>query len=451
MPLFELARINDCENKASGLDSNSADTANAVTVDCDTDRTTSTIPSTGELDLSYTLIAVELKSEILAISQRSATIRVLPEESVLLSRRSLLTTGAAAVLVSACSRKLAPRYQGWLLVASGTGRVMVVADLARFVRTTTVALPISPDRLYQTRDRIYAISRSQAEMVEIDPGLMQVSARIPLPGKPVSAFFESGGKTAIVIIRDPGEVALVDTARRRVIARIALPGIPTGGDLHDDSIAVGLENRASIARISLKQLKLTGESPLGGQAGPILFRRDGRSILAGIQASREIVTLDATNGELLARLPLPLSPARLCFNNDGGQMFVTGEGVDSVAIVNAYQNEVDQTVLAGHKPGAMAVSPQKNLLLLANPVRGDLTILDIDTRRLAASVHTGASPEDVLMTPDGEYSLVVDRASGNTAVIRISTALDHKNRAKPLFTVFPTAVDAVSAIIVPFS
>jgi hypothetical protein len=35
-------------------------------------------------------------------------------------------------------------------------------------------------------------------------------------------------------------------------------------------------------------------------------------------------------------------------------------------------------------------------------------------------------------------------------VVRISTVIDRKVKTKPLFTVFPTAADARSAIIVPF-
>ena len=94
-------------------------------------------------------------------------------------------------------------------------------------------------------------------------------------------------------------------------------------------------------------------------------------------------------------------------------MFVTGIGVDAVTIVNPYQNEVDQTVLAGRMPGAMAVSPKQNLLLVANQGGGDLTIMDIDTRHVEASVHIGENPGAVFVTPDGEYAMVVDRISGS--------------------------------------
>jgi len=69
---------------------------------------------------------------------------------------------------------------------------------------------------------------------------------------------------------------------------------------------------------------------------------------------------------------------------------------------------------------------------VTNPGSGDLTIFDIDTRHLSASVHVGEDPGEVLLTPDGEYALVVDRRSGGVSVVRIATVLDHKVRASPV-------------------
>jgi len=50
---------------------------------------------------------------------------------------------------------------------------------------------------------------------------------------------------------------------------------------------------------------------------------------------------------------------------DGGELFVTGAGMDGVVIVNPYRTEITETVLAGHAPGAMAVSD--SLLFVASP------------------------------------------------------------------------------------
>lgn len=369
-----------------------------------------------------------------------------------ISRRALLAGFAA----SACSHKRASRYHGWLLVASREGKSVAVADLAFFRRAGNIPLTHAPDQLFHSGGRIFAVCHDGQSLIEIDPRQLRAVGRIGLPGKPVTARLTPDGNSAIILTSEPNLLLAVDLTSRRVRTRLPLPGAASDLDINEGQAAAAIPSRNSIARVVLPELKLSGMTDAGVPCGTLRFRRDGKTILAGAQSSREIVSIDCATGKVLARLPLPITPARFCFNDNGGQMFVTGDGADEVAIVRPFQNDVDQTVLAGRTPYAMAVSDSRNLLFVTNIESGDLTVLDIETRSLAVSVHVGENPSEVLLTPDGEYALVIDRRTGNVSVVRISTVLDHdpgalgRVRAKPLFTVFPTTADARSAIIVPF-
>ncbi len=361
----------------------------------------------------------------------------------------------------ACARKRAPRYQGWLLVASGAQRAISVSSLAQFAPATTIPVQHTPDQLLLAGDRIYASSREGAELMEIDPAGFRVTGRIALPGRPVAVQILPGASLALVLTDSPAAILSVDLPQRRVAARLNLPATPFAMSLPEAGGGAGiaaltLPARSSLLRVFTSDLKIAGETPAGGATGAVRFRKDGKTILAGVAASREIVTFDAVSGRVLTRLPLPIAPRRFCFNQDGGQMFVTGSGEDALVIVDPYQNEVDQTILAGRTPGPMAVSAKGNLLFVANPGSGDLTILDIESRHLAATVHVGGNPGQILLTPDNEYALIVDPEPGTVSVVRLTTVLDRGQVAmiarapKPLFTVFQTAADARSAIIVPF-
>jgi YVTN family beta-propeller protein len=359
-------------------------------------------------------------------------------------------------VATACGRKRAARYQGWLFVASGAQRGIAVTNLAQFRYVSTIPLPHTPNDLFSAKQRIFVTSREGAELLEIDPAMFRISGRIALPGKPVAARVLQGGSLAIVLTDEPPAVVLVDLEKRRVSARLTLASPAGDADVSQGVAVLTFPRKSSLTRISVPNLKIVGETEAGAAGGPVRFRKDGKTILAGVPATREIVTLDARTGGLLTRLPLPISPRRFCFNGDGGQMFATGDGEDSLAIVYPYRNEVDQTILAGRTPGAMAVSESRNLLFVANPGSGDVTILDIENRHLAASIHVGGHPGAILLTPDGEYALAADPVSGTVSVARILTVLDHAQLAliaqppKPIFTVFQTGGDARSAIIVPF-
>jgi len=63
-----------------------------------------------------------------------------------------------------------------------------------------------------------------------------------------------------------------------------------------------------------------------------------------------------------------------------------------------YSTEIDQTVLAGHAPGAMAVTETSNsYLLVANPDSNSITALDMYTRRLVAVVQVGQAPGEIVL------------------------------------------------------
>ena len=144
----------------------------------------------------------------------------------------------------------------------------------------------------------------------------------------------------------------------------------------------------------------------------------------------------------------------MCFNADGGQLFVTGEGMDAVVVVYpSHIPQVGETVLGGHHPGAMAASTLPGYLFVANPSSGDVSILDIETRRVIAVTPVGTQPAYIAITPDDQYALVLNQASGDMAVIRIpnvTRAVSEQRRWKkgPLFMLIPVGSKPVSAAIV---
>ena len=157
---------------------------------------------------------------------------------------------------------------------------------------------------------------------------------------------------------------------------------------------------------------------------------------------------------MTAHLPLPLEPACFCFNADGGQLFVSGPGMDAVVIVYPYQTEIAETVLAGKAPGAMTCSTLPPYLFVANPSTASVTVLDVDTRKLVCVIGVGQEPGQILLTPDGQYAMVLNRRSGDLAVVRVpALRLDSEGKprrytAPPLFNLIAVGAGPVSAAVV---
>jgi DNA-binding beta-propeller fold protein YncE len=331
-----------------------------------------------------------------------------------------------------------------------------VADLAEFRRVTTIALSQNPAQILRAGERVFATCPEAHEVCEIDPGRLTVSGRIGVAGRIVSAAVTPDGSRMVLATDQPAAIRVVDVAARRVVRSVALPDTPVGLDVSNEMAAVVTAGQ-SVVRVSLADGKTAGATSLGWRGGLIRFRPDGKALLAGAAERSEIASIDAASGALLARMPLTFAPKHFCFTPDnGGQMFVTGASDDSLVIVSPYQSEVDQTLVAGRQPSGLAITAvdDRELLCVTDAGSGDLTIFDIDSRALAASVHIGGKPGEVLITPSGGWVLVIDGDSGDVSVVRLSAALNRNiaalgQGAKPLFTVFPTAVRPESAAIIP--
>jgi DNA-binding beta-propeller fold protein YncE len=66
---------------------------------------------------------------------------------------------------------------------------------------------------------------------------------------------------------------------------------------------------------------------------------------------------------------------------------------------------------------------------------------------MVAVVSVGQEPNFVTMTPDDQYALILNRRSGNMAVIRLASVIRNRTRGAPLFTTIPVGSAPVSAAV----
>jgi DNA-binding beta-propeller fold protein YncE len=130
--------------------------------------------------------------------------------------------------------------------------------------------------------------------------------------------------------------------------------------------------------------------------------------------------------------------------------------MDAVVVLFPATTEVYQTLLAGHTPGAMAVTARyvtPSYLLVTNPNTDGITVLDVDNYSLVAVVEVGRGPCHIEITQDGQYALVLNAVSGDMAVVRMLSLSTTPNGGRrwfgsaPIFTLIPVGERPVSAAI----
>lgn len=348
-------------------------------------------------------------------------------------------------------------------MASAAEKAIDIADLAQFKHSGSIPLTGVPNQVLSARGKLYVICSAERTVVRIDPMNRKITGRIAANGVIAGATLTSDGAFLALALSQPAAVVLIDTANDTIVHRVNLPH-PAKTIAASASQVAALLDSGDLARVSVPQGALLGVNSSGsGSSTALGYRKDGQTLFVASPETRQIVSFDTATGAMLARLPVPIRPARFCQSGDGGQVFVTGADLDArLVIFSPYQNQVDETFYAGHSLFGMAVAPVQNLLFLSNPDAGDVSIIDIGTRKPAAFVRMGGTPREILIaaSPDGktpeEYAFVVDGETGDVSVIHIPVVLHKSGDAfvseapKPVFAVIRSGARPQSAVIVPY-
>jgi DNA-binding beta-propeller fold protein YncE len=367
-----------------------------------------------------------------------------------ISRRTLLLSSAVAL--AACRKPKATRFPGYCFVANQDGRSVGVVDLSSFQVRKQIHLDAAPTVVlpHPGRPVVFVLAPQAGTVYEIDAVSLEVSRTVRAGNQAVDMRISPRNDALWVLYRDPAALVEVPLDSLRPARRVRLSAPPDGFDLSSENqAAIASRQDRRIAIASLTGAAIERTIVAGAEPSIVRFQLDGKQLIAGSRPERSVTIFDVPTGKTVVRLPLPLEPRHFCFTPDGGQLFISGDGMDAVVIVYPYQTEVEETILAGHAPGVMVITDTSpSYLLVANPETGRITVFDVDTRKLVALVQVGQQPGCILITPDKQYALVLNEKSGDLAVIRIFSLAARRYKSAPLFTLIPVGEKPVSAAVV---
>jgi YVTN family beta-propeller protein len=372
-----------------------------------------------------------------------------------LSRRTLLLSPLG---LAACGPQKAAGFRGYCLVADAGGRAVTVVDLTTFRVRRRVPLDAAPSAIvpHPTKPKAFVLAPETGTVYELDFASFSVTRRARA-GAAATYVGMGPKKDALwVLYRDPAALVELPLDTLRPARHIRFAAAPDACDVAEGNrAAVAFHDGRNIALVSLDRAAVERTIATESDQAFVLFRSDGKTLMVGNAGQRSLTIFDVASGRTIVRLPLAIEPRHYCVSPDGGQVFLSGDGLDAVAILFPYDTEIWQTVLAGHAPGAMATSATKPpYLLVANPGDNGVTVLNGDTLTLAALVQVGREPSQILITPDQKWALVVNSMSGDLAVIRLLSLNSAQServlhyRTAPIFTLIPVGEKPVSAAVV---
>jgi len=368
--------------------------------------------------------------------------------------RRQFVAAALPALSAACRSHTGPSSLDYALVANEGSQSIAVVQLAgkhAFTVVRQIAFDEAPSAMlsHANRPLIYALTPGTGTIHEIDIKTWTIVRKVKASATALSMRMSEDRAANWVLSRDERQLIHVPLDSLRPDTRIPLPSDHTDFDLASWTnlcgVAFGQEGLIGIVDLGTK--KLERPVKVADSIGSVRFRSDGKVLLVANTADRAITLVQAPGSRIISHLMMAIRPDQMCFGAGGGQLFVTGDGSDVVVVVYPYEAPyyVAVTALVGRAPGAMAIS--KNYLFLANPLSADVSIFDITSNKVIAVAGVGAEPNYITFTPDQLYALVLNRQSGDMAVIRIGAIRADRSKKAALFTMIPVGLRPVSALV----
>jgi YVTN family beta-propeller protein len=346
-----------------------------------------------------------------------------------------------------------PNYREYAYVTNGGSNTVTILDVVNVrvdrelpVGQHPVAVAASP-----TRNEIYVVNASAAgangSISVIDAEHNTVVATIPVHRQPLSIDLDPDGQRAYVANSGSNSVSVIDLKARSEIAQLSIAAQPGSARVSADSktlvVASPAANSVTLMDPASGHVRAVFQG-CPGAASPVILPDSSKAFVA-CSAGHQIMVIALENAkirpnqsgqgadQLEALMDVGRGPVDLALKPDGGEIFASNSLSDSVSEIYNSTDEVGDTYMIGADPVFSLVS-RDNLLYVANQHSQEVTVYSIDDgKRLPQSLHVGDGPAAMAFSSAGHLLFVVDRGSGDVAVIRTAT--------QSLFTLLPAGRD----------
>ncbi len=383
-----------------------------------------------------------------------------------------------ALVLSGCQRNPFPTYPAnyheFAYVSDGAAGTVTVLDLVYLRQDRVVSVGKEPTGMAvnPVRAEVYAVNAGSDSVSVIDATTNKVAVTIGVHRRPYAIDVAPDGRRAYVANSGSNTVSVLDLDKRREIATAATGEGPGLAKVSPDNRTLVVSNRVA-GSVSVYTITDSGKKPLAfraafpGCAGAtdIAILPDSTKAFVACSDGHQVmvvwlaVAADSWNGKqdaslqrdhLLCMLDVGKTPTHLAMKSDGGEIFSTNFGSDSISTINTWTNEVEGTTVIGSKPSRAVVSADDKLappgsLWVTNFGADSAAMYAIDDGHVEESVRTGSRPDALAFSTDQHILLVADSGGTDIAVIR-TQAKD----APTLFTMLPAGGHANDLVVKSF-
>lgn len=367
-------------------------------------------------------------------------------------------------------------YREFAYITNGNSNTVSVLDIVNLRSDRTLRVGEDPTGIAVNpkRNEVYVANTKSGTVSVIDASTNTVAATIGVHKQPYSISVDAAGGRAYVANSGSNSISVLDLDRRREITAAGAGEQPGLARISPDMRSLVVSNLGSgsvsifsaAAYISPNPNSDTPEAPQSGphetSGPPLKFRTafpgcpgatdiailpDSSKALVACSGGHQVMVIalaaapgswparqdpSATSDHLLTMLDVGRTPVHIALKPDGGEVFVSNFGSDSISEIDTFNNQVLGTYTIGTKPTHGVITKDNSTLWVADFGSDLISIYSIDDGELVGTVHTGSAPDALAFSSDEHLLLAADARSGDVAVIRTQG-----KQGAALFTILP--------------
>ena len=391
-----------------------------------------------------------------------------------LLRRVALGLFPCLLAFSGCHRDRFPsfpaNYREFAYVSNGTAGTVTVLDLVSLRQARTLQVGRQPTGLanYTYSNEIYSVNTGSDSVSVIDAETNRVITTIGVHRAPYFISVSPDGSRAYVANSGSNTVSVLDLRKRREIATIATGEGPGLARVSPDNRTVVVSNRVA-GSISVYSVEDSDKHPLQFReafadcpgATDVAILPDSTKAFVACSGSHQVMAVwlgvpasswrgrqDASlqTDHMLTLLDVGKTPTHLALKPDGGEVFSTNFGGNSISEMSTWTNDVTGTYAVVMQPSRAVVSRDDSSLWIAAFGSDSASLYSIDDGRIVASVRTGSRPDALAFSADEHLLLVADSGSADVAVIRTTSP-----SGPALFTLLPAGPQPNDIVVKSFT
>lgn len=306
----------------------------------------------------------------------------------------------------------------------------------------TLAFPLTECYAQATPGRVLlALSKADHTLALVDPGSLEIIARIPVGEDPHEVIASTDGKTAYVCIYGGGsyhEINIIDLVAQKPLRNIDTR--PLFGP-HDISFVDGkawftAEGSKAVGRYDPKTNKLDWSMGTGqDRTHMIHVTPDGKKVYATNVNSGTVSILEARDIDpgkstptklhkewIQTVVPTAMGSEGFDVSPDGTELWTASSGNGKISIIDLgtkmLAEKIDAKVMGANR---LKFTPNGKQVFISSLKTGELTVYDTKSRTEVKRLKIGTGAAGILMDPVGSRAFVACSPNNYVAIVDLKT------------------------------